>query len=142
MNITQHAIQLALTEWDRRYRDNPEQFMNEAARLLDPNQDEYTYGELAAPYFMSILEDIGVPAKSEVSQNKLAIIQRRLAENSETINLFAAFAAHHKLEKWSADINNDEETEYFHHEQAKYYKKLLAQLVAEQKYMKQLKRDL
>lgn len=58
ITTTQLHIQSALTEWDRRYRENPEAFMNEAARLLDPREDEYTYGEAAAPYFLSILEEL------------------------------------------------------------------------------------
>lgn len=74
--------------------------------------------------------------------NAMSIIQRRLAENSENINLFAAISNNHKLEKSKADIRGDTAEEYFHHEQVKYWKKHLAQLVAEQKYMKQLKRDL
>ena len=39
------AIQAAFTEWDRRYREDPEAFMNEAARLL--NSDAESYGESA-----------------------------------------------------------------------------------------------
>lgn len=59
INTTKEAIQAAFTEWDRRYREDPEAFMNEAARLLNPDEDEFTYGEAAAPYFLSILEEIG-----------------------------------------------------------------------------------
>lgn len=58
INTSLQQIKAALTEWDRRYREDPEAFMNEAARLLDPNEDEYTYGEAAAPYFVSILEEL------------------------------------------------------------------------------------
>ncbi len=46
----------AFTEWDRRYRADPEQFMNEAARLLKEDAD--TYGAAAAPYFVSILAEL------------------------------------------------------------------------------------
>ena len=49
-------IQAAFTEWDRRYREDPEAFMNEAARLL--NSDAETYGEEATPYFLSVLADV------------------------------------------------------------------------------------
>lgn len=55
---TKLHLKAAFTEWDRRYRANPEEFRNEAARLLDSSQDEYTYGEAATPYFMQILEDV------------------------------------------------------------------------------------
>jgi hypothetical protein len=58
ITTTQLHLQMAFSEWDRRYRANPEEFMNEAARLLNPQEDEYTYGEAAAPYFLSILEEI------------------------------------------------------------------------------------
>lgn len=50
------AIQAAFTEWDRRYREDPEGFMNEAARLLQ--SDAETYGEEATPYFLSVLADV------------------------------------------------------------------------------------
>lgn len=46
----------AFTEWDRRYREEPERFMSEAAHLL--KQTPETYGDAAAPYFYSILESI------------------------------------------------------------------------------------
>jgi hypothetical protein len=70
ITTTQLHLQAAFSEWDRRYRADPEAFMNEAARLLNPKQsegqaiaqnpaqDEYTYGEAAAPYFLSILEEV------------------------------------------------------------------------------------
>lgn len=45
----------AFTEWDRRYREEPERFENEAARLLKGTPE--TYGEAAAPYFLSILAE-------------------------------------------------------------------------------------
>ena len=49
-------IQKAFTEWDRRYREDPEAFMNEAARLLQ--SDAETYGEEATPYFLKVLSDV------------------------------------------------------------------------------------
>lgn len=49
-------IQKAFTEWDRRYREDPEAFMNEAARLLQ--SDAETFGEEATPYFLSVLADV------------------------------------------------------------------------------------
>lgn len=56
VNTTVELIQKALTEWDRRYREDPEAFMNEAARLLQ--SDAATYGEEATPYFLSVLADV------------------------------------------------------------------------------------
>lgn len=58
ITTTKADIQAAFTEWDRRYREDPEKFLNEAARLLNPSENEYTYGEAALPYFLSILETV------------------------------------------------------------------------------------
>lgn len=58
ITTTSELIQAALTEWDRRYREDPEAFMNEAARLLNPDETAETYGESAAPYFLNILEEV------------------------------------------------------------------------------------
>lgn len=49
-------IAAAFTEWDRRYREDPAGFANEAARLL--TSDAETYGDEAAPYFIAILKDV------------------------------------------------------------------------------------
>lgn len=43
----------AFTEWDRRYREEPERFESEARRLLYGTPE--TYGDGAAPYLISIL---------------------------------------------------------------------------------------
>lgn len=45
----------AFTEWDRRYREEPERFELEAARLLRGTPE--SYGEECAPYFAQILEE-------------------------------------------------------------------------------------
>jgi len=55
-NATPEQIAAAFTEWDRRYREHPEEFENEAVRLLKGTPE--TYGEAAAPYFLSILDEI------------------------------------------------------------------------------------
>ena len=49
-------IQDAFTEWDRRYREEPELFESEATRLLKGTPK--TYGESAAPYFVEILGQV------------------------------------------------------------------------------------
>jgi len=49
-------IEAAFTEWDRRYREEPERFESEAAHLLKGTPE--TYGEAAAPYFVKILEQV------------------------------------------------------------------------------------
>ena len=46
-------ISRAFTEWDRRFRENPEQFILEAERLLRMTPE--TYGEAVTPYFEAIL---------------------------------------------------------------------------------------
>lgn len=44
----------ALTEWDRRFRENPTAFQAEAERLAG---DAETYGEAAGRYLVSILDE-------------------------------------------------------------------------------------
>ena len=58
MNIvtTVADIQAAFTEWDRRFREDPEAFVSLATHLLQGNEE--TYGEEATPYFLSILADV------------------------------------------------------------------------------------
>lgn len=54
--LTVGQIQAAFTEWDRRYREAPDEFVNEAYRLLF--EDEYDYGAEATPYFLSVVDDL------------------------------------------------------------------------------------
>lgn len=54
-NVTEATLAAAFTEWDRRYREEPERFMSEAARLLKGTAE--TYGEAAAPYLLAILAE-------------------------------------------------------------------------------------
>lgn len=51
--VTEADLAAAFTEWDRRYREEPERFQNEAARLL--RGTPATYGEACAPYLLTIL---------------------------------------------------------------------------------------
>lgn len=44
----------AFTEWERRYREEPDRFMSEAAKLLKETPE--TYGEAAAPYLIALLD--------------------------------------------------------------------------------------
>lgn len=44
----------AFTEWDRRYRANPEQFESEAVHLL--RGKPATYGHFASLYFRTLLD--------------------------------------------------------------------------------------
>lgn len=53
--ITEDALAKAFTEWDRRFREEPERFQSESSRLL--KSDPATYGEQCAPYLLSILRE-------------------------------------------------------------------------------------
>ena len=55
MDFTKSELVAAFTEWDRRYREEPDRFISEATRLL--KTDANTYGELAAPYLLEILKE-------------------------------------------------------------------------------------
>ena len=48
-----HFFAAAFTEWERRYREEPERFQSEAEKLL--KETPKTYGEACAPYFLQIL---------------------------------------------------------------------------------------
>lgn len=49
------AFQRAFTEWERRYRETPERFMSDFQRFTN---SERTYGESAAAYFVSLLDEL------------------------------------------------------------------------------------
>lgn len=53
--VTETTLAAAFTEWDRRYREEPERFMSEARHLLKETPE--TYGEAAAPYLLAILAE-------------------------------------------------------------------------------------
>jgi len=46
----------AFTEWDRRWREEPEHFMSESELLL--KETPKTYGDACAPYFMKLLDEV------------------------------------------------------------------------------------
>ena len=54
VETTESDLAAALTEWDRRYREEPERFINEARRLLYGTPE--SYGEACAPYLVALLE--------------------------------------------------------------------------------------
>jgi|WetSurMetagenome_2_1015567.scaffolds.fasta_scaffold73950_2 hypothetical protein len=56
MKIEHDEIVRVFTEWDRRYRNNPEEFNNSVQHLLQNTPD--TYGAGAAVYFEAVLEDM------------------------------------------------------------------------------------
>jgi len=50
MKVTMDEMEAAFTEWDRRYREEPDRFMSEASHLLKETPE--SYGEACAPYFV------------------------------------------------------------------------------------------
>jgi len=54
--VTEERLAAAFTEWDRRFRENPEQFQSEAMHLL--KETPKTYGDVCAPYLLKILDEI------------------------------------------------------------------------------------
>jgi hypothetical protein len=57
ISATQEQLAKAFTEWDRRYREEPERFQSESERLLKETPE--TYGEACAPYLIQILDELG-----------------------------------------------------------------------------------
>jgi len=53
--FTERELAAAFTEWDRRFREEPERFQAESVRLLRGTPE--SYGEACAPYLIAILED-------------------------------------------------------------------------------------
>jgi len=56
VTASQGELAAAFTEWDRRFREEPERFTSEAVRLLQ--QTPETYGEACAPYFVYLLSEL------------------------------------------------------------------------------------
>jgi hypothetical protein len=53
--VTKNELADAFTEWDRRYREEPERFQSEVEHLL--RETPHTYGQACAPYLISILKE-------------------------------------------------------------------------------------
>jgi hypothetical protein len=54
--VTEDTLAAAFTEWDCRYREEPERFQSEAAHLL--RETPQSYGEVCAPYLLKILAEL------------------------------------------------------------------------------------
>lgn len=54
--LDKNMVAAVLTEWDRRFREAPGEFLSPAEHLLFSNPE--TYGEDSAPYFLTILESL------------------------------------------------------------------------------------
>lgn len=55
-NATTIQIAATFTEWERRYREEPERFQSEAVKLLRETPE--SYGAACSPYFLQILGEI------------------------------------------------------------------------------------
>ncbi len=51
--FTEADLSAAFTEWDRRYREEPERFWSEVQHLLKETPE--TYGAACAPYLVALL---------------------------------------------------------------------------------------
>ena len=56
IEVTKEDLVATFTEWERRYREEPERFMSEAVKLLRETPE--TYGQACAPYFLFILGEL------------------------------------------------------------------------------------
>lgn len=52
-SVSEKDLAKAFTEWDRRYREEPERFESEAVHLIRGNPKDY--GERCAPYMIGLL---------------------------------------------------------------------------------------
>jgi hypothetical protein len=57
MNLTQTIIAAILTEWERRYREEPTKFMHQV-EILKYNPD--IIGDKSAAYFISLGKEMGL----------------------------------------------------------------------------------
>lgn len=55
LSITQNELAHALTEWDRRFHEEPERFEDEVSLLLLTASDQY--GQVCASYLLKIIEE-------------------------------------------------------------------------------------
>jgi len=56
VKVTEGRLAVAFTEWDRRFREEPERFQSEAVRLL--KETPKTYGDACAPYLLKLLGEV------------------------------------------------------------------------------------
>lgn len=55
-SFTKSTLAAAFTEWERRYREEPDRFMSESQKLLEETPE--TYGEACAPYLLKIITEL------------------------------------------------------------------------------------
>ena len=56
MIIGREKLEKAFTEWDRRYRESPEEFMSVVDHFL--RETPYTYGKGCAAYFEKLVKEV------------------------------------------------------------------------------------
>jgi hypothetical protein len=56
MTVDKEKLEKAFTEWDLRYRNDPNSFMSVVDTLL--HETPYTYGKACAEYFTELLEEV------------------------------------------------------------------------------------
>lgn len=79
----QQVFSKAFEEWERRYRSDPEQFMNDVERLLGTTPA--TYGDQCAVYFLALLNELapgwnllGVLADSQQLRADVTALQTKV----------------------------------------------------------------
>lgn len=56
--MNEELLAKVFTEWDRRYRENPELYMDTVTHLL--KETPYSYGNACAVYFNKLAREMGV----------------------------------------------------------------------------------
>ena len=56
VQVSEAELAAAFTEWERRYREEPERFYSEGQKILRMTPE--SYGEAAAPYCLAILAEL------------------------------------------------------------------------------------
>jgi hypothetical protein len=106
ITCTAAEMAAAFTEWERRYREEPERFMSESERLL--RQTPETYGEACAPYFLRLLTEAGAVRAAQAlaaSRGTLDYITAGLARFRE-----AAEAGGFEVEEVTLSFDEDQES--------------------------------
>lgn len=68
ISATPKEIAATFTEWDRRFREDPEGFQSEATRLLKETPE--SYGAAVTPYFAKLLGEIRKKSGRKVRRQK------------------------------------------------------------------------
>lgn len=94
ITCTNAALAAAFTEWERRYREEPERFMAESERLLTHTPE--TYGETCASYFLQLLREAGSAVSAAARQYRVM----DLSYSQDPRQHLKDVAAYHELDGW------------------------------------------